>query len=183
MDARALVELSKFLSWVLRHRPDAIGITLDDAGWTDVDALLSQARAHGRPLTRELLERIVTESPKQRFALSEDGRRIRASQGHSVEVELGYEPATPPEVLFHGSVAGNIAAIRTDGLRKMSRHHVHLSPDEATARSVGGRRGKPVILRVAAGLMHREGHIFFRSANGVWLTEHVPPEYIEFPKT
>lgn len=182
MDARALVELSKFLSWVLRHRPDAVGITLDDAGWTDVDTLLAQARAHGRPLTRELLERIVAESPKQRFALSEDGRRIRASQGHSVEVELGYEPATPPEVLFHGSVARNMAAIRTDGLRKMSRHHVHLSPDEATARSVGGRRGEPVILRVAAGRMHREGHIFFRSANGVWLTEHVPPEYIEFPQ-
>lgn len=182
MDARTLVELSKFLSWVLRHRPDAIGIILDDAGWTDVDALLAHSRAHGRPLTRELLERIVMESPKQRFALSEDRRRIRASQGHSVEVELGYEPATPPEVLFHGSVASNIAAIRGDGLRKMSRHHVHLSPDEATARSVGGRRGKPVILRVAAGRMHREGHVFFRSANGVWLTEHVPPEYIEFPE-
>lgn len=182
MDARTLVELSKFLSWVLRHRPDAIGITLDDAGWTDIDALLAQARANGRPLTNELLKRIVAESPKQRFALSEDGRRIRASQGHSVEVELGYEPTPPPDVLFHGSVARNIAAIRTDGLRKMSRHHVHLSPDEATARSVGGRRGKPVILRVAAGRMHREGHIFFRSANGVWLTEHVPPEYIEFPE-
>jgi putative RNA 2'-phosphotransferase len=182
MDARTLVELSKFLSWVLRHRPDAIGIALDAAGWTDVEALLARARAHGRPLTRELLERIVAESPKQRFALSEDGRRIRASQGHSVEVQLGYEPATPPEVLFHGSVAANRAAIRADGLRKMNRHYVHLSPDEASARSVGGRRGKPVMLRVAAGRMHRNGHVFFRSANGVWLTDHVPPEYIEFPQ-
>lgn len=182
MDARTLVELSKFLSWVLRHQPDAIGITLDPAGWTDVDALLAQARAHGRPLTRELLERIVAESPKQRFALSEDRGRIRASQGHSVEVELGYEPAMPPELLFHGSVDANVAAIRADGLRRMSRHHVHLSPDETTARSVGGRRGRPVILRVAAGRMHRDGHAFYRSANGVWLTEHVPPEYIEFPQ-
>lgn len=182
MDARTLVELSRFLSWVLRHRPDAIGITLDAAGWTDVDALLGQARTHGRPLTRELLERLVAESPKQRFAFSGDRQRIRASQGHSVEVELGYEAATPPEVLFHGSVAAKLAPIRSDGLRKMSRHHVHLSPDEATARSVGGRRGKPVILRVAAGRMHRDGHAFFLSANGVWLTEHVPPEYLEFPE-
>jgi putative RNA 2'-phosphotransferase len=181
MTAQTLVELSKFLSWVLRHRPDAIGISLDAAGWTDVDGLLAQARAHGRPLTRELLEQIVAESPKQRFALSEDRRSIRASQGHSVEVELGYERATPPAVLFHGSVAEKLAAIRKDGLRKMSRHHVHLSPDEATARSVGGRRGKPVILRVAAGQMHRAGHLFFQSANGVWLTDHVPPQYIEFP--
>lgn len=181
MDARTLVELSKFLSWVLRHRPDAIGITLDVSGWTDVEALLAQAQAHRRPLTRALLEQIVAESPKQRFALSEDGQRIRANQGHSVEVELGYEPATPPDVLFHGSVARSLAAIQAEGLRRMSRHHVHLSPDEATARSVGGRRGKPVILRIAAGRMHRDGHVFFLSANGVWLTEHVPPEYIELP--
>ncbi len=173
-----LVELSKFLSWALRHRPDAIGITLDAAGWTDVEALLAAARAHGRPLTRELLERIVAESPKRRFALSEDGRRIRASQGHSVEVALGYAPAEPPEVLFHGTVARALPAIRAEGLQRMSRHHVHLSADEATARGVGGRRGAPVVLRVAAGRMRRDGFIFYRSANGVWLTERVPPEYV-----
>ncbi len=179
MDRRGLVELSKFLSWVLRHRPDAIGVTLDAAGWIDVNALLAAARAHGRPLTRELLDEIVATSPKRRFALSEDGRRIRASQGHSVEVELGYAPAEPPEVLFHGTVAASLDAIRAEGLRRMSRHHVHLSPDEATARSVGGRRGKPVVLRVAAGRMSRDGFVFYRSENGVWLTERVPAEYVE----
>jgi putative RNA 2'-phosphotransferase len=179
-----LVALSKFLSRVLRHRPDAIGITLDAAGWTDVEALLERARAHGQPLlTREVLEQLVATSPKRRFALSEDGRRIRASQGHSVEVELGYAPAEPPEWLYHGTVDANLAAIRADGLRKMRRHHVHLSADEATARTVGGRRGKPVVLRVAAGRMHRDGFAFYRSANGVWLAERVPPDYVQVPGT
>ncbi|HEU5057417.1 MAG TPA: RNA 2'-phosphotransferase [Kofleriaceae bacterium] len=173
--------VSKFLSLVLRHRPEVIGLELDPAGWAEIDALLERCRAHGRPLSRELLEEIVATSPKQRFAISDDGRRVRASQGHSLEVELGYAPSQPPALLFHGTVAASLPAIRAGGLQKMGRHHVHLSPDAATARAVGMRRGPPVVLAIAAGRMHRAGHLFFRSANGVWLTEHVPPGYIQFP--
>jgi putative RNA 2'-phosphotransferase len=170
---------SRFLSLVLRHRPETIGLTLDSAGWVAVDALLAQCRAHGRELSRETLRDIVATSPKQRFMLSDDGDRIRASQGHSVPVALGYAPAVPPELLFHGTVATKLAAIRATGLRKMSRHHVHLSPDVATARAVASRRGPPVILRVAAGRMHADGHVFYLSANGVWLTDEVPARYLE----
>ena len=180
MDPRKLTRLSKFLSLVLRHQPEVIGLELDKSGWVDVEQLLERCRAHGQPLTRELLERIVATSPKRRFALSEDGRQVRASQGHSVDVELGYAPARPPELLFHGTVAASLPAIRAGGLVKMSRHHVHLSPDEATARTVGMRRGRPIVLRVAAGRMHTDGHVFYLSANGVWLAEQVPPGYIDF---
>ena len=176
-----ITKQSKFLSFVLRHEPGAIGLGLDGAGWAEVDELLACCRAHGRALTRERLEEIVATSPKQRFAFSADGRRIRASQGHSIDVELGYEAAEPPELLFHGTVAAALAAIRVEGLKRMQRHHVHLSADEATARNVGARRGKAVLLRIAAGKMRAAGIAFYRSANGVWLTEAVPPEYIAFP--
>ena len=169
---------SKFLSFVLRHGPDTIGITLDDAGWVAVDTLLARCRAHGRAISREALEDIVATSPKRRFALSDDGTRIRASQGHSVPVTLGYAPATPPAVLFHGTIASALPAIRTTGLRKMGRHHVHLSVDLPTARTVGARRGRPVILRIDAARMHADGHAFYLSANGVWLTDEVPPAYL-----
>jgi len=179
VDERQRTSTSKFLSWVLRHQPAAIGLVLDEQGWVAIDALLAAAAAHGRAITRAVLDEVVATNPKRRFAISDDGTRIRASQGHSVEVELGYQPAEPPEWLFHGTVDRVLDAIRAGGLSKMSRHHVHLSPDEATARTVGSRRGRPVILRVAAGRMHRDGHAFFRSANGVWLTDHVPPEYLE----
>lgn len=180
MDQKTLTALSKFLSFVLRHRPESVGVVMDRAGWVEIDHLVEKCRAHGKPLTRELVETIVATSPKQRFAISEDGQRVRASQGHSIEVELGYEPTQPPEWLFHGTVAASLPAIRSAGLQKMSRHHVHLSPDTATARIVGMRRGKPLVLRIAAARMHRDGHIFYLSTNGVWLTEQVPPEYIEF---
>lgn len=182
MDPKRLTELSKFLSFVLRHEPEAIGVVLDANGWTDIDRLLEACRAHGKVLSRELLEAIVATSPKQRFAISDDGRRVRANQGHSVEVDLAYEPAAPPETLFHGTASASLPAIRATGLKKMDRHHVHLSPDAATARTVGGRRGKPVVLPIAAARMSRDGHVFYLSANGVWLTDHVPPEYIEFPE-
>lgn len=181
MDPKQPTELSKFLSFVLRHKPDAIGLELDANGWAVLTELVEKAGAHGKRLTKELVETIVATSPKQRFAISEDGLRIRASQGHSIVVELGYEPKPPPEVLFHGTVASKLASIRSTGLERMDRHHVHLSHDVATARTVGMRRGTPVVLQIAAGRMHREGHSFFVSANGVWLTERVPPEYIEFP--
>ena len=175
---KARAATSKFLSFVLRHQPDAIEIQLDSAGWVAVDTLLAQCNAHGRRLSREELQEIVATSPKQRFILSDDGARIRANQGHSVPVNLGYQNAAPPELLFHGTVASRLAAIRADGLRKMSRHAVHLSPDRETARVVGARRGRPVILRVSAGLMHRDGYLFQLSANGVWLTAVVPPSYL-----
>ena len=172
---------SRFLSFVLRHRPDAIGVELDRAGWIEVDTLLAGCRAHGRALSRAELDEIVATSPKRRFTLSDDGRRIRAAQGHSVDVDLGYAPAPPPERLFHGTVAAKLKAILANGLRPMSRHHVHLSADEETARAVGGRRGRPLILTVAAGRMHADGRVFYLSANGVWLTDEVPAPYITVP--
>lgn len=175
------VRISKFLSLVLRHEPGRIGIRLDAAGWVGVEELLAACARHGVAIPSELLEQIVTQSDKQRFAFDETRRRIRASQGHSVAVELGYEPMTPPEKLYHGTVAKFVGAIRSQGLRKGARHHVHLSVDEATARKVGQRRGAPVLLAIDAGAMHRAGHVFFRSANGVWLVDQVAPQFIAFP--
>jgi putative RNA 2'-phosphotransferase len=175
------VRESKFLSLVLRHQPSKIGIQLDPAGWVDVEVLLAACAAHGMPLSREDLDRIVATNDKRRFALSDDGRRIRASQGHSVGVELGYRASAPPEVLFHGTVAEALPAIGVEGLRPMNRHAVHLSRDEATASKVGSRRGRAIVLRVRAGEMHRAGHAFTVAANGVWLVDHVPAEFLELP--
>lgn len=172
------VKTSKFLSYVLRHRPDSIGITLDENGWVDIDELLAAAQRHGKNVSRTQLERVVATNDKKRFALSDDGRRIRASQGHSVSVDLDLPPVTPPRLLYHGTVERFLDSIRTQGLVRGSRHHVHLSPDEATAQKVGSRRGKPVILIVEAARMHEAGHQFFRSANNVWLTENVPVEFL-----
>jgi putative RNA 2'-phosphotransferase len=177
----SLVRVSKFLSLVLRHQPEKIGITLDDAGWVGVDELLDAAQRSGMRMDRALLERVVAENDKKRFAFSPDGERIRASQGHSVDVDLGLQPVEPPEELFHGTASRFVESIRGEGLRTGSRTHVHLSTDEATARKVGQRHGSPVILRVAAGRMHRAGHQFFVSENGVWLTAAVPAEFIAFP--
>lgn len=175
------VRTSKFLSLVLRHQPQTIGIILDSAGWTDVDALLRALAKHGHPLTRAQLGELVASSDKQRYALSPDGQRIRANQGHSVEVELDLPAVAPPARLFHGTVAEVLPAIREQGLVKGARHHVHMSADLETATKVGGRRGVPVILSIRAEAMAEAGHEFYRSANGVWLTDHVPPAYIEFP--
>ena len=173
--------LSRFLSYVLRHNPDAIGLTLDRQGWAKVDELLERARAAGVPLDRATLRRVVAENDKQRFALSPDGERIRARQGHSIPVDLGLPPAQPPEFLYHGTARPNLPSIRRQGLLRGKRHHVHLSPDEATALQVGRRHGEPVVLRIRAGKMHRDGYRFYLTENRVWLTEHVPPRYIDFP--
>ncbi len=178
---RELVHISKFLSLVLRHKPEEIGITLDPDGWTDVGELLEAMRRHGRGISRETLDEVVATNDKKRFALSPDGLRIRASQGHSVEVDLGLQPVEPPEVLYHGTVERFLASIRGQGLLKGNRQHVHLSADRATAEKVGLRRGKPVVLVVESGRMHQAGREFFLSANGVWLTDSVPPEYLRFP--
>jgi putative RNA 2'-phosphotransferase len=175
------VELSKFLSYVLRHKPDAIGIALDEEGWVAVEELLSAAARHGTTISRELLDEVVWTNDKQRFAFSPDGRSIRANQGHSVEVDLALEPREPPEWLYHGTVERFLDSIRREGLVRGQRHHVHLSPDRETAARVGARRGKPVILEVDSAAMHRAGHQFFRSENGVWLANAVPPEYLRFP--
>jgi putative RNA 2'-phosphotransferase len=175
------VHISKFLSLVLRHKPDEIGITLDEAGWVDVDTLLEAMGRHGTKVSREELEHVVATNSKKRFALSDDGRRIRASQGHSVAVDLGLEPQVPPETLFHGTADRFLEGIRRTGLEKRERQHVHLSATAETATSVGQRHGRPVVLRIRAGEMHRAGMKFYLSANGVWLTEAVPAGYIEFP--
>jgi putative RNA 2'-phosphotransferase len=181
VDHRQTTKTSKFLSLVLRHEPGTIGITLDDAGWTDVAALLAAMATNGTPLTRGQLEHVVNTSDKKRFTFSDDGLRIRASQGHSVEVELGYEPMQPPEVLYHGTAGQFLESIRRTGLDKRGRHDVHLSETPATATTVGGRRGEAVVLIVAAGQMHRDGFSFRRSANGVWLVDAVPAKYLAFP--
>jgi len=173
-------KVSKFLSLVLRLQPETIGVTLDHEGWIAIDVLLTAAAAQGTQITRDLLEIIVANSDKQRFTISVDGQRIRANQGHSLEVDLGLAPVEPPEQLFHGTVEKFLESIRRGGLVKGARQHVHLSADRATAEKVGERRGQAVILRIAAGKMHRAGQKFYRSDNGVWLTEAVPAEYLIF---
>ncbi|MEU5112182.1 RNA 2'-phosphotransferase [Streptomyces longwoodensis] len=179
MDDRRTVKVSKYLSKHLRHQPERIGLVLDEGGWVEIDALIAAAAAHGFPFTREELDHVVAANDKQRFAV--DSTRIRASQGHSVDVDLGLPPATPPPYLYHGTVARFLDAIRAEGLRPMNRHDVHLSADRETATRVGARRGRPVVLAVDAGAMHRDGHVFHVSANGVWLTRAVPPQYLRFP--
>jgi putative RNA 2'-phosphotransferase len=179
IDDRRMVKVSKYLSKHLRHQPERIGLTLDPGGWVEIDTLIAAAAAHGFPFTREELDDVVAGNDKQRFAI--EGSRIRASQGHSIEVDLGLPAATPPPYLYHGTVARNLDAIRADGLRPMNRHDVHLSADRETASRVGARRGRPVVLTVDAGAMHRDGHVFHVSANGVWLTKAVPPRYLRFP--
>ncbi|GAB3726347.1 RNA 2'-phosphotransferase [Hymenobacter agri] len=170
---------SKLLSLILRHNPAHIGLALDKQGWADVPTLLVQLAKHQQPLTLAELEYIVDTNAKQRFRFSDDRHRIRASQGHSVEVELDYAPVTPPELLYHGTAIQHQESIVREGLRKMSRHHVHLSADLSTARTVGQRHGRLVLFEVAAGALHRAGHAFYQADNGVWLTDAVPPEYLQ----
>ncbi|GAA2722640.1 RNA 2'-phosphotransferase [Cellulomonas aerilata] len=173
-----LVRTSKRLSRVLRHAPGSVGVTLDAAGWVGVPELLDGLATHGTPLSRAELDAVVTGGDKRRFELDVVGDRIRAYQGHSVVVSLSLEPATPPDVLFHGTPERNVRAILAGGLLRGSRHHVHLSHDVATAVRVGGRRGRPVVLRVDAGRMAADGHVFFLAGNGVWLTDVVPADYL-----
>jgi putative RNA 2'-phosphotransferase len=175
-DERTTVRISRFLSMVLRHRPEAVGVTLDAGGWVDVDVLIAACAASGRRFSRADLDHVVATNNKRRFAYSDDGRRIRASQGHSVEVDLGLAAAVPPDVLYHGTAAATVPAILREGLRPMRRQDVHLSADRETAARVGARHGRPVVLEVDAAGLAAEGHTFRVSANGVWLTDRVPPE-------
>lgn len=176
--SKHLKEVGRLLSLVLRHEPGHIGITLDQEGYVRVDDLLVALDRHGKTIDRAGLAWIVQENNKQRFGFSADGSRIRANQGHSVAVDLGLTPVQPPEQLFHGTAESSVASILREGLQSQSRQHVHLSTDAGTATQVGGRHGKPVILVVNSGALHRSGHAFYCSANGVWLTDHVPPHAI-----
>jgi len=181
MTDKETIRTSKFLSLVLRHEPERVGLKLGEAGWVGVDALLKALNSQGVSLTLDQLKHIVATSDKKRFAFSEDGQRIRASQGHSVEIDLQYPPQTPPEILYHGTAVRFLDSIRQHGLQKMERHDVHLSAETKLTLQVGGRHGKPVLLTIRAGEMHRSGFVFRCSANGVWLVDHVPPKFIEFP--
>lgn len=177
-----LTSTSKFLSLVLRHKPEVIDMQLDSQGWLPIEALLENANRHGQPITLELLHEVVASCEKRRFALSEDGLHIRANQGHSLSnVDLDLSPLTPPTVLYHGTVGVFLDSIRERGLLKRSRNHVHLSADTDTAKKVGGRRGQPVILTINAAAMHSAGRPFYLSANNVWLVDSVPTQFINFP--
>lgn len=167
--------LSKYLSLVLRHRPDIGHIVLDAEGWTDLDTLI--ANTPSGAVTRTEVEQVVRENDKQRFTI--EGNRIRANQGHTVPVDLKLEPVEPPEFLYHGTNLRAFQFIKAQGLTKGTRHHVHMSEESGTAMAVGRRTGAPVLCRVAALRMHQEGHIFYRSVNGVWLTDHVPPQHLK----
>lgn len=171
---------SKYLSWVLRHNPQALGLTPTTDGWVRIDDFLRAAAADGKAFTQARVSELVASSDKQRFALSSDGLMIRAQQGHSIPVELEYPAKTPPDRLFHGTVAAALPSIRAQGLLRGQRHHVHLSANPETATRVGARRGKPVVLRVRARQMAEAGFVFSETPNGVWLVERVPAEYIDF---
>ncbi|NTU80463.1 MAG: RNA 2'-phosphotransferase [Chloroflexales bacterium] len=178
MTDNKLTRISKTLSYHLRHRPDELGLTLEPGGWVTVDDLLAALARKGKAVSRTELDEVVARNPKRRLAFDATGTRIRASQGHSVDVDLELEPMTPPAVLYHGTSEPAIAAIEREGLKRMRRHHVHLSADLATARNVGARHGPPVVLVVDTAAMHAAGSVFYRSANGVWLVDTVPPAFL-----
>jgi putative RNA 2'-phosphotransferase len=173
--------ISKFLSLVLRHKLDTIGLNLDNNGWAITEELITQAKKAGVQVTFDILKKIVETNDKKRFVFSNDESKIRVNQGHSVKVDVELKEQTPPSVLFHGTAVQNMASIKKMGLIKGKRLYVHLSTDEETAEKVGMRYGKPVILVVAARLMHDEGYKFYQSENRVWLTDFVLPRYINFP--
>jgi len=179
MPADPIVATSKRLSFILRHRPDSIGLALDAHGWAEVDDLLARLAADGHAIDRALLERVVADNDKQRFAFNEDRTRIRASQGHSIGIDLALEQAAPPDMLYHGTATRFLKSILAEGLKASGRHHVHLSADVDTAKRVGARHGFPAVLRVDARRMQADGIVFYRSDNGVWLTEAVLPRYLE----
>lgn len=178
MKKTRLVAVSKRLSYHLRHAPQEVGLELGPGGWVSVGGLLAGLARNGFPVNQEELEEVVATSDKQRYSLNAAKTQIRANQGHSVPVDLQLEPLTPPDVLYHGTAKDTVETIQRDGLSRMARHHVHLSITVATARSVGGRHGSPVVLAIDAAAMSRDGFTFFCSANGVWLAEHVPAQYL-----
>jgi putative RNA 2'-phosphotransferase len=178
MNQQRIIRVSKYLRKYLRHQPEHLGLTLAPGGWVAVDELLAACAHQNFPISRDELADVVATNDKQRFAFDPSGTRIRANQGHSVTIDLGLEPLTPPDTLYHGTGHRAVASILREGLHRMSRHHVHLSKDIPTARKVGSRHGRPSILAVDTAAMHRDGYAFFCSANGVWLVDHVPPSYL-----
>ena len=179
MDEKQRTKISRFLSLVLRHKPEEIGLTLEENGWIAVDKLIKACAGYGKNFTLAQLREVVETNDKKRFSFDESGAKIRANQGHSVEVEIEFEERVPPAALYHGTAERNLGVIFAEGLKKMSRHHVHLSPDTETARKVGARYGKPVILEIDSARMLAAGFKFYVSANGVWLAGAVPPEFLK----
>lgn len=173
------IKISKFLALILRHKPEKIGITLDEHGWADVDELIEKTIQSGRELDRESLEYIVRTNDKKRYAFNDDHTKIRASQGHTIPVDVELMETIPPYSLYHGTNINSLPSIMEYGLLKMKRLYVHLSCDVGTAIKVGQRHGKPVVLLVDSGRMYKDGYKFYLSANGVWLTDHVPAEYLQ----
>lgn len=176
---KQLIHISKFLSLVLRHQPETIGIQLDQNGWTDVNQLIEKANDYGISFDREILEHIIATNSKKRFAFNDTFDKIRASQGHSVDIELGYTNQKPPEILYHGTSEKSVQSILDTGLEKRSRQHVHLSSNIETALTVGQRHGKPFIFKILAEQMYNDNFQFFISDNNVWLTDHVPTKYLK----
>lgn len=181
MTNKQQVKTSKFLSLVLRHKPDTIGLALDKNGWANTKELLEKVNGYDINLTLDELKTVVENSDKKRFQFSADLSKIRANQGHSIEVDLELTERVPPEILFHGTAEPNLKSIKEKGLLKGERHHVHLSLEKETAQEVGQRYGKPIILTINAGEMHRQGHKFYQSQNGVWLVDTVLPIFIKYP--
>lgn len=173
------LRLSKFLSLVLRHRPQALGVSLDPAGWADLDQLLARMEDDGIPVTEERLRKLIRRQTKPRFTLDDEHRRIRANYGHSINVDLDLEPEEPPERLYHGTASRNVDSILQEGLVGKDRQWVHLSQDPESARDVGQRHGTPSVLEIRALEMHQDGHAFRRPAPGIWLVSRVPPPYLE----
>jgi len=171
-------KISKAISYWLRHSPEKIGITIGDDGWTDIDELIERAADNGVDFTFEELKEVVKNSDKQRFSINEDETLIRANQGHSIDVKIKFEEVVPPQILYHGAPVGVIGSIMKEGLKKMKRHHVHLSPDKKTAEIVGSRRGKFEILEIEAMRMRADGYKIYKSENGVYLVDEVPAKYI-----
>lgn len=178
INEKETTRISKFLSLVLRHQPETIGIELDSNGWTDVTTLIEKVNAANTPINFEILKHLVDTNPKKRFAFNDTLDKIRANQGHSIDVELGYVPQEPPAILYHGTSEKTAAVILQNGLHKMNRHHVHLSADIETAIKVGQRHGKPVVFSVRAKEMFIKKYEFFLSDNGVWLTDYVPANFL-----
>jgi putative RNA 2'-phosphotransferase len=176
--SKEMTRLSKFLSLILRHEPEKVGLVLEEGGWVEVSTLLRALQKAGHRVDELLLQQVVRENDKQRFAFNEDSSKIRANQGHSVRVDLGLHHIAPPDILYHGTATRFLESILATGLQPQSRTHVHLSPDYDTAVKVGTRHGKPVVLSVQAGQITTDGFLFYRAYNGVWLTDRVPTQYI-----
>jgi len=178
MNEKKIISVSKFMSRILRHDPESVGIILDENGWADTNALISGMNKANKKVTLDDLKVVVENNNKQRFKFSDDFSKIRANQGHSVQVNVEMNETVPPDILYHGTATRFLASIKTDGLLPQKRLQVHLSADKETAIKVGGRHGKPVVLTINVAKMHEDGFVFYLSENGVWLTSAVPSSYI-----